>query len=144
MENDRSKVRKQLSSHDIAQINRLHNSGLNYSEITRCTGFSMPTISKYISKKEKPLPIVKGASRDIANLEVVTALEFYKTEKPSITYKEIQQKLIENGICTHENVPSISHLSKCSSLDLGNTYKNLTKSQKRQIRMRFKENLTIL
>ena len=68
---------------------------------------------------------MRKSKRDIANVEVITALEYFKTEKPSTTYLERQQKLAENGISLQQNVPCTSQLSKCCVHNLGFTYKKL-------------------
>ena len=39
------------------------------------------------------------------------AIQLYKLEKPSIYSKEIQQKLVEDNVCTNANLPSVGYIN---------------------------------
>ena len=64
-------------------------------------------------KVQKPATLPnKGKERQKHTLDTMKAIELYKLEKPSIYLKEIQQKLLDDNVCTRENLPLISYISK--------------------------------
>jgi hypothetical protein len=64
--------------------------------------------------------------RSIVANNVVQHIEYYKICKPSIYNREIQENLINDGVCTVENVPSLTSIHNSIKNDLGYTFKNLT------------------
>jgi hypothetical protein len=59
-------------------------------------GICRQAISKYITgpNQQIQLPVnIREPTRHIATVEVMTALEYFKTKKPSTTYHEIQQNI---------------------------------------------------
>ena len=60
--------------------------------------------------------------------EVITYVEYLKTNKPSIHGKEIhvQQELQRNYVCLPENVPSRSSISRILKTDIGWSYKQIS------------------
>ena len=95
-----------LPQSKISEIKKLHHFGLNFSDISKQTGISRKTISKYISGDISDTKI-RQLSRDIMTEEVcLTYTEFFKYTKPSITCSGISKKLLENDICNPQNVPS--------------------------------------
>ena len=124
----RSGEKKTLLGDEIHKLKEMHKSGLNFSQIEKQMGICRQAISKYITgpNQQIQLPVnIREPTRHIATVEVMTALEYFKTKKPSTTYHEIQQNLVENGICLQQNVPGTSQLSKCCVHNLGFTYKKL-------------------
>ena len=58
--------------------------------------------------------------------DVITYVEYLKTNKPSIHGKEIQQELQRNYVCLPENVPSRSSISRILKTDIGWSYKQIS------------------
>jgi transposase len=104
----------------------LHHFGLNFSDISKQTGISRKTISKYISGDISDTKM-RQPSRDIMTEEMLTYTEFFKYTKPSITCSGIRKKLLENDICNPQNVPSEKYLSQACVHELGLSYTKLDK-----------------
>lgn len=52
---------------------------------------------------------IGGSKPRVATAEVVTKIAQYKIECPSIFAWEIRDKLLQDGICTNDNIPSVSN-----------------------------------
>jgi len=44
----------------------------------------------------------------VATAEVVSKISLYKSECPSIFAWEIRDRLLQEGVCTNDNIPSVS------------------------------------
>ncbi|CAC5419141.1 unnamed protein product [Mytilus coruscus] len=84
---------KELRSRDKQRLQQLQ------------TGICLKTISKYICGVENDNN-VKQPKWDIMTEEVLTSVECFKHTKPSLIYSEIRKKLVVNGVCHQQNVPS--------------------------------------
>ena len=85
-------------------------------------------VSNYSETGEENEPLSqKCRGRDLQKLDVETmkAIELYKIAKPSIYAKEIRSKLVEDNVCTYQNLPSIRHMNM-GLHEIGYTYKKLT------------------
>ncbi|CAG2231559.1 unnamed protein product [Mytilus edulis] len=121
---ERPYVGKKIPEIEITKIKRMHQSGLTFSAISKQTGICQKTISKYICGVENNYK-VKQPKRDIMTEEVLKSVEFFKYSKPSLTYSEIRKKLVVNGVCNQQNVPSAKYLSHSCVHELGYSYKKL-------------------
>ncbi|CAG2230834.1 unnamed protein product [Mytilus edulis] len=137
---ERPYVGKKIPEIEIAKIKRMHQSGLTFSAISKQTGICQKTISKYICGVENNYK-VKQPKRDIMTEEVLKSVEFFKYSKPSLTYSEIRKKLVVNGICNQQNVPTAKYLSHSCVHELGYSYKKLetlpVETQKDDIQLQF-------
>ena len=59
--------------------------------------------------------------------DVVEYVDYLKTDKPSMTATEVRSRLLEDGICIAENLPSTRSVYDIFSRDLKYTYKKLAK-----------------
>lgn len=51
---------------------------------------------------------IGGSKPRVATAEVVAKISHYKRECPSIFAWEIRDKLLQDGVCTNDNIPSVS------------------------------------
>ena len=61
------------------------------------------------------------------NIDTMKAIQLYKLEKQSIYSiysKEIQQKLVEDNVCTNANLPSVGYINM-GLREIGYTYKKV-------------------
>ena len=85
------------------------------------------TLAEFMETGEVEIPVNKpGKPTIIANENVLLAIEYYIHKKPSSYGNEIQQMLIKDGICTQDNLPSVSYIHKMMKNRLGFTHKKLT------------------
>ncbi|RLU26193.1 hypothetical protein DMN91_002359 [Ooceraea biroi] len=51
---------------------------------------------------------IGGSKPRVATAEVVNKISIYKSECPSIFAWEIRDRLLQEGVCTNDNIPSVS------------------------------------
>lgn len=51
---------------------------------------------------------IGGSKPRVATQEVVNKISNYKRECPSIFAWEIRDRLLQDGVCTNDNIPSVS------------------------------------
>ncbi|CAD1473715.1 unnamed protein product, partial [Heterotrigona itama] len=51
---------------------------------------------------------IGGSKPRVATAEVVSKISLYKSECPSIFAWEIRDRLLQEGVCTNDNIPSVS------------------------------------
>jgi hypothetical protein len=51
---------------------------------------------------------IGGSKPRVATAEVVSKISQYKRECPSIFAWEIRDRLLQEGVCTNDNIPSVS------------------------------------
>jgi paired box protein 3/7 len=56
--------------------------------------------------------VVGGSKPKVSTPEIEAKIEEYKAASPGIFSWEVKERLVEEGVCTEENVPSISSLSR--------------------------------
>ena len=103
--------------------------GESFSAIASCTGVTSKTVSNIVRKfteRGHLFPLKPGGKeRQIATPNVVEYIEFLNLSKPSITAFDIQEALINDGVCNLENLPSKSTISDVRRKDLNFTFKKL-------------------
>lgn len=52
---------------------------------------------------------IGGSKPRVATAEVVSKISLYKSECPSIFAWEIRDRLLQEGVCTNDNIPSVSN-----------------------------------
>ncbi|TMW46736.1 hypothetical protein DOY81_008184, partial [Sarcophaga bullata] len=55
---------------------------------------------------------IGGSKPRVATAEVVAKISYYKRECPSIFAWEIRDKLLQDGVCTNDNIPSVSSINR--------------------------------
>lgn len=56
--------------------------------------------------------VIGGSKPKVATNNVVDAICLFKQENPTMFAWEIRDKLLEDGICTKENIPSVSSINR--------------------------------
>ena len=109
----------------------LWSSGLQQKEIGQQVQLSRKTVTNIIDrflKTETLLPGKPGEKQRVVSTtpDVVEFVEYAKTTKPSAFTSEIQQGLVDHGVCTPDQVPSRSTISDIIRKDLNFTFKKLS------------------
>ena len=82
-------------------------------EISRCLQVSNGCVSKILSRYFESGIIepkaIGGSKPRVTNENVAEKIKEYKKESSSIFAWEIRIKLLKNGICTKDNVPSVNN-----------------------------------
>merc|ERR1740128_677373 len=75
---------------------------------------SQPTaaVSKILAGSIRPTGIIGGSKPKVATPTVVSKIEQYKRENPTIFAWEIRERLISEGICTNGTAPSVSSINR--------------------------------
>ena len=111
------------------EVMELYHKGLSFGEISKKCGLSKSGCFKVV-KRANELQSLRsrqrvGSSRTVCTLEVITFIEYMKSKSPSIQENEIREKLLEYGVCTHDNLPCKSSIGKVIRGELGMTRKVL-------------------
>lgn len=61
--------------------------------------------------------MIGGSKPKVATPKVVDAITRYKHENPTMFAWEIRDRLLSEGVCTSENVPSVSSINRYVSVD---------------------------
>ncbi|CAC5425976.1 unnamed protein product [Mytilus coruscus] len=109
---------------DIKTISYLKEKCSTISKIVKPTGISLPTVNNYFHIN-KPTITVPRNKREIMTTRIIECILFFTERQPSFQLREIQQKLIDTGICTIENCPSQNSISKSLENDLLLTRKKI-------------------
>lgn len=72
--------------------------------------FQTWNISRYYETGSIRPRAIGGSKPRVATAEVVSKISAYKRECPSIFAWEIRDRLLQDGVCTNDNIPSVSEL----------------------------------
>lgn len=89
-------------------------------------------LSRYFETGSIKPGVIGGSKPKVATPKVVTKIEEYKQENPSIFAWEIRDRLLQESICDKNSVPSVSSINRIVR----------TRAQQRQKAMQEKANLT--
>lgn len=70
--------------------------------------FFILSISRYYETGSIRPRAIGGSKPRVATTEVVSKISQFKRECPSIFAWEIRDRLLQEGICTNDNIPSVS------------------------------------
>ncbi|XP_074654788.1 uncharacterized protein LOC141908590 [Tubulanus polymorphus] len=105
-----------LPDHLRVEILRLALQGVRPCEISRQLQVSHGCVSKILNRYRRTGNInpgqIGGSKPKVTTSEVVTKVKDYKAENPQMFAWEIRQRLLEEGICTEKNIPSISSINR--------------------------------
>ncbi|XP_061176907.1 uncharacterized protein LOC133185609 [Saccostrea echinata] len=97
-------------------ILKLHHDGVKSCEISRITKVSHGCVSKLLNRYQNTgsiAPSTAGGSKPKVSTDaVVDMVVKYKTENPEMFAREIRQLLIQNAVCSEDNVPSVSSINR--------------------------------
>ncbi|CAH2055750.1 unnamed protein product, partial [Iphiclides podalirius] len=71
--------------------------------------FALLVISRYYETGSIRPRAIGGSKPRVATAEVVSKIAQYKRECPSIFAWEIRDRLLSEGVCTSDNIPSVSN-----------------------------------
>lgn len=96
------------------KIVELAHSGARPCDISRILQVSNGCVSKILGRYYETGSIrpraIGGSKPRVATTEVVNKISMYKRECPSIFAWEIRDRLLQEGVCTNDNIPSVSTL----------------------------------
>ena len=105
-----------LPNHIRLKIIEMAAAGVRPCVISRQLRVSHGCVSKILNRYQETgsiRPGVVGGTKPKVELAVlVKKVEEYKERNPGIFSWEVKERLVEEGVCTEENVPSISSLSR--------------------------------
>lgn len=94
------------------KIVELAHSGARPCDISRILQVSNGCVSKILGRYYETGSIrpraIGGSKPRVATAEVVNKISQYKRECPSIFAWEIRDRLLQEGVCTNDNIPSVS------------------------------------
>ena len=74
-----------------------------------------PTVTKILGSAPgggRPPGMIGGSKPKVATPEVVSKIESYKRDNPTIFAWEIREKLISDSVCTNNTAPSVSSINR--------------------------------
>ncbi|CAB4066134.1 PAX6 [Lepeophtheirus salmonis] len=89
-----------------------HPNVLNNSVSTTVSPSISPSADKPNPITTRPSGMIGGSKPKVATPEVVSKIESYKRENPTIFAWEIREKLISEGVCTNNTAPSVSSINR--------------------------------
>ena len=69
-------------------------------------------LSRYYETGNYKAGVIGGSKPKVATPPVVDAISKYKKENPTMFAWEIRDRLLTEGICSQENVPSVSSINR--------------------------------
>ncbi|KOB72406.1 Shaven [Operophtera brumata] len=106
-------VSKILSRRRIVELAR---SGVRACDISRQLRVSHGCVSKILSRYYETgsfkAGVIGGSKPKVATPPVVDAIAAYKRENPTMFAWEIRDRLLSEGICSQDNVPSVSSINR--------------------------------
>lgn len=104
-----------LPDHTRQKIIELAHQGARPCDISRILQVSNGCVSKILCRYYETGSIrpraIGGSKPRVATDKVVDKIAVYKRECPSIFAWEIRDRLISEGFCTNENIPSVSNFT---------------------------------
>ncbi|KOC69285.1 Paired box protein Pax-6 [Habropoda laboriosa] len=98
------------------KIVELAHSGARPCDISRILQVSNGCVSKILGRYYETGSIrpraIGGSKPRVATAEVVSKISLYKSECPSIFAWEIRDRLLQEGVCTNDNIPSVSSINR--------------------------------
>ncbi|XP_065077446.1 uncharacterized protein sv isoform X2 [Ochlerotatus camptorhynchus] len=98
------------------RIVELAHNGIRPCDISRQLRVSHGCVSKILSRYYETgsfkAGVIGGSKPKVATPPVVDAIAAYKLQNPTMFAWEIRDKLLADGVCVHDNVPSVSSINR--------------------------------
>jgi transposase len=98
------------------EVTDLYAAGFSLGEVSAKTGISASGCSKIVKSFTETGTLERTLKKTTTptklTQEVSAFIELEKTKKPSIYSREIRSKLLETGVCTNDNLPSVTLINK--------------------------------
>jgi len=98
------------------RIVELAHNGVRPCDISRQLRVSHGCVSKILSRFYETgnykAGVIGGSKPKVATPHVVDAISKYKKDNPTMFAWEIRDRLLSEGVCTHDNVPSVSSINR--------------------------------
>ena len=62
--------------------------------------------------------VIGGSKPKVATVGVVDAITMYKEENPTVFAWEIRDRLLAEGVCNNDNIPSVSSINRLATLQV--------------------------
>ena len=116
---------KPLSIHVREEIVHLYNQGYQTGEISGDLKITDRVVRKILDQYRTYgtiLPFATGGGKvSVMGDDILEVIEIWKLQKPSIYTAEIQNRLLLEGICTLDDLPSIDAINKSLRKKIGMT-----------------------
>ncbi|XP_063915882.1 paired box protein Pax-6-like isoform X1 [Zophobas morio] len=80
--------------------------------VSKILGSSLASSLRYYETGSIRPRAIGGSKPRVATAEVVSKISSYKRECPSIFAWEIRDRLLQEGVCTNDNIPSVSSINR--------------------------------
>ena len=108
----------------------MYNEGFSVTDISNDVRVTVRGVNKIINHYAHHgtlIPFSRGGGEaDVVTDDVLHCIEIWKLQRPSIYAREIQNRLLLEGICDRDELPSISAINQSLGGKLGMTRKKLT------------------
>jgi len=94
------------------------NEGFSLTDISNDVKVTVRGVNKIINRRG-------GSEADVVTEDVLHSIEIWKLQRPSIYARETQNRLLLEGICDRDKLPSISAINRSLSGKLGMTRRSL-------------------
>ena len=105
-----------LPNHIRLKIIEMAAAGVRPCVISRQLRVSHGCVSKILSRYYETgnfkAGVIGGSKPKVATPPVVDAISKYKKENPTMFAWEIRDRLLTEGVCSQENVPSVSSINR--------------------------------
>ena len=104
------------------EIIEIYNEGFSVTEISNDVRVTVRGVNKIINHYAHGtlFPFCRGGSEaDVVTEDVLHCIEIWKLLRPSIYTREIQNRLLHEGICDRDKLPSISAINQSLRGKLG-------------------------
>ena len=105
-----------LPNHIRLKIVEMAAAGVRPCVISRQLRVSHGCVSKILSRYYETgnfkAGVIGGSKPKVATPHVVDTISKYKKENPTMFAWEIRDRLLAEGVCTQENVPSVSSINR--------------------------------
>ena len=109
----RLEKRQKLHCHHSSQDKNLyHNLISNFFETRSLATLKQLVFVRYYETGNYKAGVIGGSKPKVATPPVVDAISKYKKENPTMFAWEIRDRLLTEGVCSQENVPSVSSINR--------------------------------